>query len=186
MYTYPLGQVSYGGVQLQGWNPYPSLGKGGLKKHSGISQSQAPEAVRTPKTYPILGKNLIMPGTWSGLDSENMPYLGENPILQGTRRGMSHWVNNLFRLTKRRGKKITSGLLALCEENPPVIGPKRTSDVKSVSMSSCVLWSTSLCFLFFVTGEPTGHLCWPTDGTGIRPLFRCKNYLMLSYPQHSY
>ena len=29
-----LGQVSYGGVQLQGPNPYPILGKTGLRKHT--------------------------------------------------------------------------------------------------------------------------------------------------------
>ena len=51
-----LGQVSYGGVQLRGPNPYPNLGKARLRKHREISQSRAPEAVWTPKTYPILGK----------------------------------------------------------------------------------------------------------------------------------
>ena len=29
-----LGQVSYGGVQLRGPNPYPILGKAGLRKHT--------------------------------------------------------------------------------------------------------------------------------------------------------
>ena len=29
-----LGQVSYGGVQLRGPNPYPILGKTGLRKHT--------------------------------------------------------------------------------------------------------------------------------------------------------
>ena len=29
-----LGQVSYGGVQLRGPNPYPILGKAGLWKHT--------------------------------------------------------------------------------------------------------------------------------------------------------
>ena len=29
-----LGQVSYGGVQLWGPNPYPILGKAGLRKHT--------------------------------------------------------------------------------------------------------------------------------------------------------
>ena len=29
-----LGQVSYGGVQLLGPNPYPILGKTGLRKHT--------------------------------------------------------------------------------------------------------------------------------------------------------
>ena len=29
-----LGQVSYGGVQLRGLNPYPILGKAGLRKHT--------------------------------------------------------------------------------------------------------------------------------------------------------
>ena len=29
-----LGQVSYGGVQLRGPNPYPILGKVGLRKHT--------------------------------------------------------------------------------------------------------------------------------------------------------
>ena len=29
-----LGQVSYGGVQLRGPNPYPILGKAGLQKHT--------------------------------------------------------------------------------------------------------------------------------------------------------
>ena len=28
------GQVSYGGVQLRGPNPYPILGKAGLRKHT--------------------------------------------------------------------------------------------------------------------------------------------------------
>ena len=29
-----LGQVSYGGVQLRGPNPYPILGKAWLRKHT--------------------------------------------------------------------------------------------------------------------------------------------------------
>ena len=29
-----LSQVSYGGVQLRGPNPYPILGKTGLRKHT--------------------------------------------------------------------------------------------------------------------------------------------------------
>ena len=29
-----IGQVSYGGVQLRGPNPYPILGKAGLRKHT--------------------------------------------------------------------------------------------------------------------------------------------------------
>ena len=29
-----LGQVSYGGVELRGPNPYPILGKAGLRKHT--------------------------------------------------------------------------------------------------------------------------------------------------------
>ena len=29
-----LGQVSYGGVQLRGPNPFPILGKAGLRKHT--------------------------------------------------------------------------------------------------------------------------------------------------------
>ena len=29
-----LGQVSYGGVQLRAPNPYPILGKAGLRKHT--------------------------------------------------------------------------------------------------------------------------------------------------------
>ena len=29
-----LGQVSYGGVQLRGSNPYPIVGKAGLRKHT--------------------------------------------------------------------------------------------------------------------------------------------------------
>ena len=43
-----LGQVSYGGVQLRGPNPYPILGKAGLRKENipyfrEISQSRAPK-----------------------------------------------------------------------------------------------------------------------------------------------
>ena len=54
-------QVSYGGVQLRGPNPYPILGKAGPDSENipyfrEISQFRAPEAVRTPKIYPILGK----------------------------------------------------------------------------------------------------------------------------------
>ena len=49
-----------GGGGLRGPNPYPILGKAGDSENipyfREISQSRAPEAVRTPKTYPILGK----------------------------------------------------------------------------------------------------------------------------------
>ena len=55
-----LSQVSYGGVQLRGPNPYPISGKAGLWKQipyfREISQFRAPEAVQILKTYPILGK----------------------------------------------------------------------------------------------------------------------------------
>ena len=46
-----VGQVSYGGVQL--WGKPDSEN---IPYFREISQSRAPEAVRTPKTYPILGK----------------------------------------------------------------------------------------------------------------------------------
>ena len=69
-----IGLVSYGVLQLRGLKPYHILGKAGLLKQTEISteisQSRAPKAVRTPKTYPILGKMLIIPGTWSGPDSK--------------------------------------------------------------------------------------------------------------------
>ena len=65
-----LGQVSYGGVQLRGPNPYPILGKAGLRKHT------------------LFLGNLTIPGTRSGLYYKNVPYFRENSIILGTRSGL--------------------------------------------------------------------------------------------------
>ena len=63
------GQVSYGGVQLRGPNPYPILGKAGLRKHT------------------LFWGNLKIPGTRSGPDFKNIPYFRENFKIPGTRSG---------------------------------------------------------------------------------------------------
>ena len=52
-----------------------------------ISQSQAPEAVRTPKIIPYVRETFLILGTQISPDSENIPYSRENFIIPGTRSG---------------------------------------------------------------------------------------------------
>ena len=70
------------GGQLRGPSPNPILGKAeNIPYFREISQSRAPEAVRTPKTYPILGRfDKITPfflgggGGGGELAIQNRPY----------------------------------------------------------------------------------------------------------------
>ena len=75
-----LSQVSYGGVQLRGPNPYPILGKTGLRKHTLFLGNPTIPGTRSgpdSKNITYFRENFIIPRTRSGPDSKNIPYFRE-------------------------------------------------------------------------------------------------------------
>ena len=77
----PLGRLIFNmGIAIPGKTVFLIETAPWLRKHTlfkGNLTITGTEVVRTPKTHPILGENLIIPGTRSGADSKIIPYFRE-------------------------------------------------------------------------------------------------------------